>query len=1114
MSAIAGEATTLQTKEQKVPTLLIGLGGQGSSVVERIYGRLPEQERWRVASHVFDTDVGALNNLRHHKGTDMITQIGTDHLVGELRRYHKDVDAWMPYDAQLEQKAMLRGAGQIRAVSRLAFMHFLRETRADGLRTAMTKLQRMREDGGFKANPRVWIVASLAGGTGAGMFLQLALLVRQLLKAQHAAAGGFLVNGVFILPNLLIRTLPIPQTNHESMRANAQAAFRELEAINQSVNGLIPPLELEYLPDGRKAVIAEHPYDYAYLFDYQSRADMVLASYDEYLEQVARSMHMLLFSPMSDASESAADNNIRMQILKAGSARYAAAASASLTYPRSAIASYLSARWADERISAQWLAADDAYEVERQKFRERRKRHEAGQEPSRGDVVRRYVQERAEARDIATDFFADVYAQTLDGSGDNRGSKPRGTAWIQAAEAFIEGRVAKSHPGALALDVTELKTVQGVREAVAKVESQLMTMRARNATFVDEETSSVVAQIMTLDAEEGLLGQGSGRHRLNYWVYVLNKAIHPLAVRCVLYTALESLQKRLDRASRNVDQMRAEIEAYGQRDFDLAATADHVETLDERIDHVLRDGFMKRFRVQRELNDFADLYVSKSKNQFERLADFRKERLIEAVFGRLAEDLKTFINSWETFFDGLDVIRGRLQETTSRIERDYDRGNETSVRNVLVRSQHLNQLWERLQRRIGDTGEIEINNETYELLYLQFAKPKGRNARTGEGLVDAFQERLIASLRDGIDQLDLLPHGIVEAVRLEADIEGKEFVAHFKDHLEVVGRLAQPFLQLRESPRIVLADLSYWGLHTNERSKVPKEILDYFGFGHQAFDDAYVPNEIVRFTVPYLVQAQDVYSLTPGARVGHLKQPDGEYYTAFLEHAKAVHAGNITAHLDKRWDDALPGFWDDSLTVHRTLIVGMALGILYVDGGAWYTALRGEGGTFTTVELAPAKTLGHVRGLYDALEQFGQLTQLSQMVEDRLKETKEASLDKALQHHPFIVGMRPKRGSKASDPGTGRGVFNVIIESYHGNKAQDGGEREQMTQELFRSACMIVRNYVRDVTGDPNEAKRRVKSIVKDEYTRANEEQGKRAGAKIPARLMRALEAIASGIED
>ena len=48
-----------------VPTILIGLGGLGSYIVDTIYSWIPEERRKRVAIHAFDTNVNDIAKLKY-----------------------------------------------------------------------------------------------------------------------------------------------------------------------------------------------------------------------------------------------------------------------------------------------------------------------------------------------------------------------------------------------------------------------------------------------------------------------------------------------------------------------------------------------------------------------------------------------------------------------------------------------------------------------------------------------------------------------------------------------------------------------------------------------------------------------------------------------------------------------------------------------------------------------------------------------------------------------------------------------------------------------------------------------------------------------------------------
>ncbi len=387
----------LPVARTQVPTLMIGLGGVGSKIVERLYGRIPSDERWRFATHVIDTDINTIARLQFMKTEDRRTGIGTELLVGELRHFYPETDAWMPPpNVHLDAKSTLQGAGQVRAVSRLSWLHLLRSDGIAGLRRALWRLQQLANpETGSVLNPRVWVFSSLAGGTGAGVLIPVGLLLRGLIRQQLGDAGGFTLNGVFVLPDAVIRTNPeISPAFHTAMRANGQAVIQELEAINASLNGHTEPLFVEATERGDRQRIDEMPFDYSFLFDYVNENNQVLPDYDAYVDQVARSMHLLLFSPMAPNTNSSADNLIRGQLANHGRARYAAPSTTSLVFPRAEVARYLSARWGAEQLDELWLGPDRVFAEALKKHKDDLKRHNVTPEPDRGETFIADVQRR------------------------------------------------------------------------------------------------------------------------------------------------------------------------------------------------------------------------------------------------------------------------------------------------------------------------------------------------------------------------------------------------------------------------------------------------------------------------------------------------------------------------------------------------------------------------------------------------------------------------------------------------------------------------------------------------------------------------------------------------
>ena len=65
------------------PMLLIGLGGIGAKITDRVYGMIPDNERDWVGIHANVNDISRLSHLGHGK----VTQIGRNWPVRQLSQY-------------------------------------------------------------------------------------------------------------------------------------------------------------------------------------------------------------------------------------------------------------------------------------------------------------------------------------------------------------------------------------------------------------------------------------------------------------------------------------------------------------------------------------------------------------------------------------------------------------------------------------------------------------------------------------------------------------------------------------------------------------------------------------------------------------------------------------------------------------------------------------------------------------------------------------------------------------------------------------------------------------------------------------------------------------------
>ena len=120
----------------QVPTILIRLGGIGSTVTHQIYENCLKSAE-KVAMHVFDTDVNTLSKFDHIR--KFKTQTSSSKTPREYIAGDPTIPEWFPMDPTILDKPLTEGAGQLRVISRLALRAAMKE---DKLTSFGKKLRR------------------------------------------------------------------------------------------------------------------------------------------------------------------------------------------------------------------------------------------------------------------------------------------------------------------------------------------------------------------------------------------------------------------------------------------------------------------------------------------------------------------------------------------------------------------------------------------------------------------------------------------------------------------------------------------------------------------------------------------------------------------------------------------------------------------------------------------------------------------------------------------------------------------------------------------------------------------------------------------------------------
>ncbi len=236
-----------------IPALVVGLGGTGTLVATHIKKELMQtlDGRWPprdVRVLAFDTDtkqpsIGGQGQIRRAEQTMGAVQLGSGEfffiggnvqgLMHEVAAgKHPHLGAWLLADWYLRTLSdktfnLNEGAGQFRQFGRLAlFKDVAAPSNSTIYNTLNDALVKLKRDNPTLTSFQVFIIASLAGGTGAGMFVDVAHLIRQIAAQPNVALNGRMtIRGYLVLPDAFSRSVDAAWLR--SMQARAYAAMRE-----------------------------------------------------------------------------------------------------------------------------------------------------------------------------------------------------------------------------------------------------------------------------------------------------------------------------------------------------------------------------------------------------------------------------------------------------------------------------------------------------------------------------------------------------------------------------------------------------------------------------------------------------------------------------------------------------------------------------------------------------------------------------------------------------------------------------------------------------------------------------------------------------------------------
>ena len=950
-------------------TLLVGLGGTGCEIVSRVKKKIGVLNT-DIQYVGFDTD-------GEWEGTDGINMVYTSKEM-TVREYLKDIDnwqEWFPDDAMLKTRNMLKGAGQVRPLSRLAFAETMSSNRLGELDDAIRKLK--LEAGNVKPNSfRVMIVSSFAGGTGSGMFIQMALFLREYIKKNYA--GDILVRGMFALPDLFMSS-NINSIQRRSMYANAYGALKELNAINQvclsrdkkadSIN-----LTIDKLFDSKRDRLKaeKKPFDFIFFVDNVNSKGTMMKSLEEYKNLLVNATYMQVYSPVTTIGDSREDNLILSVINKGGRPLYGGVGTAKIVYPYKDIVDYCAMRATVDSIGSLWRIIDDEFEKAKKDNRKQMK-YDLNTPPlNRGKHYISTVKDKLE-NDVARIRFIRSAMEMYNSAGSEEDDEEQyggDTIKIDRCEEYFDNmtqyiteKIGKSEElsnlsSQTGVELSMLKKKENTLGAVTNNETALKNYFNGVNDFITYNKNAAIQSVFSDDIETGDGIQ-------NNWniislLRINNMTVHPLSVRMLLYTLRIKIEERLSEVRSSSSSYRKRIVEYFKKAYDIKETKSVTETAEERASE---SGFFKR-------RNFAAEYYNKSGKIKKVIESYSKDAFMHAVLEGVLGRLNGLISQYERLFDNLEVITDYLNGKISEIENNPDHISPTGeCTYVCSDPEEKRALYDAICFDSHDDNENPINDAVLLTLYknvfdeeelkekkkekkLTKKEIKENEEKVVTGMKTLFINSVLKKNREDIEAQcsDVLDISVFEALKKETEGDIDQIKSRF---IQSTFSKGTPYL-LHKTARPVVADnreappadcsfvLTFWGISPEVSNDIQNVIgtaglSDFFkGFQQIAnpevvVSDHYSRHEISCYEALYCVELREIPKFL---EVG---DTFGVYYDNYREAVDEMVNNNLealTPHLDKRWYQRsyLPMISDDK-NIEDDKMTARALWLAMIYGG-------------------------------------------------------------------------------------------------------------------------------------------------------------------------------------
>lgn len=1015
---------TVQPNVVNAPILFVGCGGKGSQIIRGVADRALHDDNSMLRFVCMDTDVNDILNVDKGANVRAVQTSSTATIETYLKNDKIAKEYWFPENKMLDPKPVSEGAGQVRAISRLALNATIKEGKIVELYNAIDELF-LKDGGKFKQAIKVTIASTAAGGTGSGIAMEVGMLIRHYINKNYPEAA-VMIRGFFVMPGVM-DTVIKTQSERDSIRANGYATIKEINAFMMKGSGFFDTVpELRRYKDLHISIpnatsgeekLSCLPFDFCFLMDRTDSNSGNMITLDQYVDFASQAIYEQTIGPMNKASNSKEDNILKLCIRPEtlGRCRFAGMGASKLIYPYDKIKKYISLNWTraaiigssadknlkdsekEKLLKNSWLQYDVQF---RQELMEYNENPSAGGEAPK--IEKSYVNAMKQGKDesAGNNFTSGLWKKYLTPKVMNlfkqRGEvKREGGQKIKTILDYIKPDsstqdVAKSYLATMINQVIDSLLVSSfpdfqTNRAIAQIPCSEEGNSHKDKYEAVESLEMMskddrVAEIATVFAKgvfsskSPINKSGLGDYMLEKFISVDGNAMHPNAIRFMLYELYDVLKKcdKIFVKDMNSDDYESMLEVLkfgegGNTGIDKFQVGGLKALGKENNLYEMCDACDKKgaYRGSDE-GDNCEKFLT---GYFQNVQKFYISVIGHNICQVAKPKVSALIEAYQDFFNSFDSKVPDIEKKQEDIVTSLEFKNGDYVYNLFNNEQYLSHLSSAIDRP-ADTGEA--TNKLYAKIFESVRNNSYLNERRGinpfnyEAPEDIFDDVIVKYYEDMVENNAhaINVQNVLQAIKLEFNIKNSLEVSQVNESMKEKKQrdLATPE-NLRKYIQSLInkcENLASPGIKKNTQDEAREvraiacsasmedgagiRINDYLDTATKTdtvsayelhfFRSVYniTPTQLSKLAAPSSDEIEDQFALSSE---GELDLPStGDYFRIYQKYMDTIGPDSrssavITPHIDQRWNaiSVMPELDMDyqrklMSKIHKSLIYG------------------------------------------------------------------------------------------------------------------------------------------------------------------------------------------------